>query len=554
MKLQRIPIVAFVSFLLCLTTVQHGVSQEDPGVDIEAVDAVFEAFEGTRTPGCAVGVSQDGVPFLLRAYGMADLEHGVPNTPETVLEPGSVSKQFTAAATVLLALDGLISLDDDIRDYIPELPDYGDVITIRHLLNHTSGLRDWGSVAGIEGWPRTQRAHTHMHVLDIASRQMSLNYAPGKYYSYTNTGYNLQAILVERVSGMSFAEFSRQRIFEPLGMTRTQWRDDFTRIVEDRGIAYRPAPDGGWSMLMPFENVHGNGGLLTTVEDLLRFTHALETGELGGPRFIEEMHRQSILNSWQVHSYASGLQIGEYKGLPVVEHSGSTAGYRGHLTRFPDQGLAVAVMCNASTGNAGALLRQVADLYLGDAVSGWTAPGPASGVEIGRDRLNSLAGGYRDMRRETLMSITATEQGLRMGRTLLVPVSENRFEAGNTVVEFEAVPFADGRPAAVMHTSGADNVRLEPVPEIDPSEAELMEYAGTYRSEEAEAAFSVEVENGTFVLKDRWGRGRLLQPLYPDAFGAGENTYIFRRDRAGRVVEVSLSQSRVWDLRFQKEG
>ncbi|TFH66354.1 MAG: class A beta-lactamase-related serine hydrolase, partial [Gemmatimonadales bacterium] len=162
-----------LAFALFLGLYSSGVplparGQEVPGVSHASVDAVFQAFDGTRTPGCAVGVSSGGSPILLRAYGMADLEHDVPNTAETIFEPGSVSKQFTAAATVLLALDGKISLDDDIRDYIPELPDYGAVVTIRHLLNHTSGLRDWGSVAGIEGWPRTRRAHTHMHVLDIA--------------------------------------------------------------------------------------------------------------------------------------------------------------------------------------------------------------------------------------------------------------------------------------------------------------------------------------------------------------------------------------------------
>ena len=529
-------------------------AQETSPVEVASVDSIFQAFDGTRTPGCAVGVSQAGSPVLLRAYGMADLEHDVPNRAETVFEPGSVAKQFTAAATVLLALDGLISLDDDIRDYIPELPDYGEVVTIRHLLNHTSGLRDWGSIAGIEGWPRTWRAHTHTHVLDIASRQMSLNYPPGEYYSYTNTGYNLQAILVERVSGIPFADFSKERIFEPLGMTRTEWRDDFTRIVKDRAIAYRADRDGGWSMLMPFEDVHGNGGLLTTVEDLLRFTQNLETGELGGPRFVEEMHRQSVLNSGQTHFYASGLQLRGYKGVRVVEHSGSTAGYRGHLARFPDQGIAVAVMCNTTTGNAGGLLRQVADLYLGDAVGEWAEPVREPGLAVSRERLEAFAGRYRDMRRETLVRITATDEGLRMGGTVLLPVTERRFEGGSTVVEFETTPFADGRPAAVMNTTGADNVRLEPVPEFDPSEAELVEYTGTYRSDEAEATYTVEIENGTFVMKDRWGQGSLLQPLYPDAFGGGGNTFIFRRDRSGTVVEMTLSQGRVWDLRFQKVG
>ena len=177
---------AVVVSLFSLLIAGRVAAQEHPTVDLAEVDAIFAAFDGTRTPGCVVGVSVEGNPVLLRAYGMADLEHGVPNRAGTIMEPGSVSKQFTAAATILLALDGKISLDDDIRVYIPELPDYGEVVTIRHLLHHTSGLRDWGSVAGIEGWPRTRRVHTHTHVLDIASRQMSLNYTPGEYYSYTN--------------------------------------------------------------------------------------------------------------------------------------------------------------------------------------------------------------------------------------------------------------------------------------------------------------------------------------------------------------------------------
>lgn len=359
----------YTAMLLTAVTCASAAAQQAATVQLASIDSIFQQFDGTRTPGCAVGVSDAHSIILERAYGMADLEHDVANAAGTVFEPGSVSKQFTAAATILLALDGKISLQDDIREYIPELPDYGEPVTIRHLLNHTSGLRDWGAVAGIEGWPRTTRVHTHIHMLDIASRQMSLNYPPGEYYSYTNTGYNLQAVLVERVSGMSFAEFSKKRIFEPLGMSRTEWRDDFTRIVKDRAIAYRRDSEGGWSMLMPFENVHGNGGLLTTVGDLLRFTHNLETGDLGGPRFLEQMHRQGVLNSGTTIPYASGLFVGEYKGVREVQHSGATAAYRGFLTRFPDQGIAVAVMCNASNGNAGGLARRVADLYLGDAIT-----------------------------------------------------------------------------------------------------------------------------------------------------------------------------------------
>jgi CubicO group peptidase (beta-lactamase class C family) len=539
--------------LLALAGPALATAQSLPDVGVARVDSLFEEFDGTRTPGCAVGVSHLGEPILLRAYGMADLEHDVPNRPETILEPGSVAKQFTAAATVLLALDGRISFDDDIRTYFPELPDYGDVITIRHLLNHTSGLRDWGSIAGIEGWPRTRRAHTHTHVLDIASRQRALNYTPGEYYSYTNTGFNLQAMLVERVSGMSFSQFTRERIFEPLGMTRTEWRDDFTRVVRDRSVAYRPNGDGSWSMLMPFESVYGNGGLLTTVEDLLRFTRNLETGEVGGPRFIQEMHRQGVLNSGRTIFYASGLMVGTYKGVPQVQHSGSTAGYRGHLVRFPDQGIGVAVMCNASSGNASQLAYEVADLYLGDAVSGYEPPAPPAGVQLPAERLASLAGAYVDSRRGTLVRLTATDGGLRAGNTPLVPMSDTRFEApGGITVTFQATTSADERPAAIMDSPEADGVRLEPVPSFEPTEEDLGDYLGTYRSDEAEATYTVVLEDGNLVVKDRWGQGETLRPIYPDAFDAGGGIFIFRRDDAGRVTAASLSESRVWDLRFRK--
>src|SRR5262245_2263526 len=185
-------------------------------VQDKTVDDVFATWTAA-SPGCAVGVAVDGKPVLLKAYGMADLEHDVRNTPETIFEAGSVSKQFTALGVQLLAGEGKLSLDDPVRKYIPELPDYGVPLTIRHLLTHTSGLRDWGSIESIAGWPRTTREYTHAHVLDIVSRQKSLNFNPGTNWSYSNTGFNLAAIIVARVSGMPFAEFEQQRIFSPLG-------------------------------------------------------------------------------------------------------------------------------------------------------------------------------------------------------------------------------------------------------------------------------------------------------------------------------------------------
>ena len=220
-----------VAVAVAVVSVAHGRAAPQAAVPDEQIDAVFSSW--TRdTPGCAVGVDVEGKPEIAKSYGMADLEHAIANTPDTIFEAGSVSKQFTAAAVLLLARDGKLSLDDPARKYVPELPDYGVPVTIRHMLTHTSGLRDWGEIAGIAGWPRTTRVHTHAHVLDIVSRQNSLNFTPGTKWSYSNT--RLQPCGHHRVAGQRrpFPEFTRQRIFAPLGMVNTSWRDDFTRVVQ----------------------------------------------------------------------------------------------------------------------------------------------------------------------------------------------------------------------------------------------------------------------------------------------------------------------------------
>jgi CubicO group peptidase (beta-lactamase class C family) len=355
------------------------------------VDAIFARWTN-ETPGCAVGVSRDGKPVLQKAYGMADLEHDIPNAPETIFEAGSVSKQFTAAAILLLAKDGKLSLDEPARKYVPELPDYGTPLTIRHMLQHTSGLRDWGEVASIAGWPRGSRAHTHDHALDIIKRQKSLNFTPGTQYSYSNSGYNLAAIIVSRVSGMSFAEFSRQRIFEPLGLTRTSWRDDYRRIVKDRAIAYSPAGDD-YRLNMPFEDVHGNGGLLTTVGDLLTWNEHFVTPKIGDAAFVALQQEPGRFNDGKPHTYAMGLMVRPYKGVPEVAHSGSTAGYRAHLTRFPDQKVSVAVLCNAGNAQATQYAMAVADMYL----AGSLQQTPATNTNRGRPQAKPYAPDPKDL-------------------------------------------------------------------------------------------------------------------------------------------------------------
>jgi CubicO group peptidase (beta-lactamase class C family) len=378
------------------------------------VDQLFAKWT-TATPGCAVGVSAGGRPVLLKAYGMADLEHDVRNTPETIFEAGSVSKQFTAMAVQLLASEGKLSLDDPVRKYIPELPDYGKPLTIRHILSHTSGLRDWGSVESIAGWPRTTRAYTHAHVLDIVSRQKALNFDPGTNWSYSNTGFNLAAIIVARVSGLPFAEFSKQRIFTPLGMTRTSWRDDHTRIVKGRAIAYS-SENGEYKIEMPFEDVHGNGGLMTTVRDLLTWNNNFTKPKVGNPKLIAEMATVGQFNDGKPLDYGLGLYVNDYRGVKNVYHSGSTAGYRAHLNRFPGAMVSVAVLCNGSDGDATRSANRVSDVFLGSRLKPAppdrvAAPPPAAlNPPPSAEQLNALAGTYWSDEAETMLT-AAVDQG-----------------------------------------------------------------------------------------------------------------------------------------------
>jgi CubicO group peptidase (beta-lactamase class C family) len=403
-----------IAALVVLTQPITPAQQQDVVDPAPQVDAIFSKWT-TTTPGCAVGVAIGRRPVLLKAYGMADLEHDVRNTPDTIFEAGSVSKQFTAMAVQLLAGEGKLSLDDPVRKYIPELPEYSWPLTIRHMLSHTSGLRDWGSVESIAGWPRTTREYTHAHVLEIVSKQKSLNFEPGTRWSYSNTGFNLAAIIVSRVSGMSFAEFSKQRIFVPLGMTRTSWRDDHTRIVKGRAIAYSES-NGEYHIEMPFENVHGNGGLLTTVSDLLTWNNNLASPKVGNATLIAEMTTAGKFNDGKPLDYGLGFYVNDYRGVKNIYHSGSTAGYRAHLNRFPSALVSVAVLCNGSNGDATRSANGVSDVFLGamlkpaPAARPATPPPAALNPPPSADELNAFAGNYWSEEAETMLT-AAVDQG-----------------------------------------------------------------------------------------------------------------------------------------------
>ena len=502
-------------------------------------DTVFAEWNSTHTPGCAVGAEQAGNVLLTRGYGMADLETGTPIAPQTIFESGSVAKQFTATAVVLLALDGKLSLDDPVRKYLPDFPEYDRPITIRHLLTHTSGLREWSSLVAAAGWPRGTRAHTQTTLLDILYRQRALNYPVGDYWSYTNSGYAVAMTLVEKVSGKTFQEFSRERIFGPLGMTHTQWRDDFTRLVPGRAQAYTRESDG-WHLAMPFEDVVGPGGLLTTVGDWLVWNEALANRTLGAA-WADSLTRRMRLTSGREVEYALGLFVTSYRGVPEISHSGSTAGYSTFLARYPDRGnLSIAVLCNSTRGDAAAYAHRLANRLIGD----FPSPPALDTARVDSAAFARWAGIYRNDRYGAPLEVDA-----RTGARLRALPDGWFWMPSGARWFFDAGP--GGKPVALrVAQPDGDTVRFSYVAERSwtPTREQLQGFEGTYRSDEVGATYALKIVGDTLTLSPRAGMVIPLRPIYPDAFGVRGGVVRFTRDRRGTVTAMHTSDSRVWDL------
>ncbi|HEV8660802.1 MAG TPA: serine hydrolase domain-containing protein [Thermoanaerobaculia bacterium] len=486
------------------------------------VDAIFANQATSSSPGCAVGIARGGKTIVERGYGMANLEYDVPITPSTIFEAGSVTKQFTSAAMLLLVQDGKLSLDDRVRKYVPELPESASEITIRQILTHTSGLRDWGTIVRLAGWRRGTRLITHAHVLDVLSRQRELNFPPGTQWSYSNSGYNLAAIVIERVSGKSFPDFTRERIFGPLGMTHSSWRDDYTRIVKGRATAYDP--DGKtYSADMDIENIYGNCCLLTTVGDLLRWNENFRTATVGGKAMLEMMQTPAALANGKKIDYGFGLFTGDGE----VYHGGATAGWRAFLTRKTNDDLSIALLCNRGDAPTGSIVEKIAALFVPQ------RPLPAG--EGGRRPGEGLVGLYRDPKTDAIVRIIEKDNvlrgALRPGGSgpALTLIEPNRYRVARTEFRFDT----DGLHLINVHKPEALYVK---VPDANPTQAQLGEYTGSYGSDEVGTTWAVSVDAGTLSAKISPVRSYKLDPTYADGFVSDEGDLLrFTRDANGHI-------------------
>jgi len=508
-------------------------AQSAGGARGRAIEALMAHWNGL-VPGCAVGVSENGRTVMTRAWGLAELEHGTPATSDTIYEAGSVSKQFTAAAILMLAREGKLSLDDDIRTYLPEMPDYGAPIRLRHLLNHTSGVRDWGAVASMEGWPRGLRAATNAHALEITARQRGLNFQPGERYLYSNTGYSLLTIIVQQVSGQSLADYTRDHIFTPLGMSHTSWRNDFTAVVPGRSNAYSPRADG-FHLDMPFEDTYGHGGLLTTVGDMLTWNAALDANRLG---VSQDMLVAGGLNDGTRINYGGGLRFQTHHGYTEIAHAGATAGYRAWLGRYPDQKVSVAVLCNTTDVTTLTLGRQVADLYL-PAVAPEPAYTPVADPPVGL---------YVETTTGAPLVLTGEGGALTADGGRLQPVGPGRWRLGEDELVFRAGGGFD------RLTTDGQRVFYRTQSPSTLTAADMSDYQGVYVSDEAQGRWRIATSGqGLTVAIGVWP-ARALTPSYGEVFSGADGTVSFERDLTGKVVALSVNNGRAMHLRFARQG
>jgi CubicO group peptidase (beta-lactamase class C family) len=516
------------------------------------LDAIFAAQQGVDRPGCAVSVVDRGRQVVARGYGMSDIAQGLAITPRSIFHVASVSKQFTGMSLVLLERAGRLSLDDDIRKYVPELPSYGRPITIRHLLNHTSGLRDQWNLLITAGWRLGDDLVSEQDVMDIVPRQRGLNFAPGTDWLYSNTGFTLGAVIVQRVTGQSLRTFADSALFKPLGMRDTHFHDDNLMIVPGRTRGYTRR-EGVWKETVPNYSTVGATSLFTTVEDLARWQAQLAEGRVGGREAITSLTRRAVLVTGDTLQYALGITVGSYRGVPTWSHSGGDPGYSSFLLHFPRTGSGAAVLCNTSgVANPTRLAEQAADIYLEDQLG----PEPTPATRVTATAIAAHAGLYWSDSLEAVGRIVADSgfAGWRVGTTTtrLRDGSEGGWILGAGPATL--TPLADG---TLRYRSGNGEPSIyRRVPEWTPAADDLAALAGRYRSDELEVTWELRVSGDSLILHRRKFPASRLVPLLKDRYQASTGMgFVVQvtRDAGGRVSGNTVGSGRVRRMPFVRE-
>lgn len=565
LKLRIASLILAVSLLHAISpagTPNQG--EKDPRT--EKVDKLFAQWDKPDSPGCEIAVIQDGKIVYKRGYGLANLEHNIPMSPSSIMDTGSVSKQFTAMAIALLAEQGKISLDDDIRKHLPEIPQYETPITIRQLVHHTSGIRDYLTLMSIAGM-RDDDHYVDGEVVSLLSRQKELNFKPGSEFLYSNSGYFLLSQIVKRASGRTLRQYADENIFKPLGMTRTMFYDDHNEIVKNRAASYVPRRGGGFQIAATTLDMVGDGNVFTCVEDLFLWDQNFYQNKLGkgGQELINLVLTTGKLNNGEKIDYAFGLVVGEYKGLRIVEHGGAFVGYRAMTMRFPDQRFSVVMQCNLGTMNPSNLARRIADIYLADQMKTETAIAPKPEpkfIEVTERELNEKTGAYRNTVNGVIWRMSVKEgklvaevpnNSIRFGA-----ISPNEFRSIGAPVDFTLRFEKQGQSMGLRVQRATDKpIAFEQVQLVNPSAAQMAEYPGVYRSDEVQATYKLVLEGEKLFLKHenefKDAPRNPLQATTSDAFTVQGIGIQFSRDDRKRVSGFTLNAGRVKNIKFVKQ-
>jgi CubicO group peptidase (beta-lactamase class C family) len=512
-----------------------------------AIDGIF-SFATSTTPGCAVGVSQHGRVVVNRAYGLANVERRAPLIQSSRFDIGSTQKQFTAAAVLLLVEDGRLALTDDIRKHLPELPDYGHTVTVDNLLTHTGGIRDWTGMLPL--------APEGTDVLTLIHRQRGLDFVPGEEWAYSTSGFELAKEIVARASGMSFADFTRKRLFEPLGMKSSAYVPDILQAGPNAALGYQK--DGaGWKEFMRLGNNRGGGAIVSTVGDLVLWTDALASGKLG--RFVTAKIREParLTNGRQLR-YARGLMIDSTAAGTLVAHSGGAAGFSTWMGRFSDHDLSVAVACNFDPVSATALARRVADLYLPTP----SRPDPAAaaadapGVDV-----TGRAGLYFDERTGEPMRLVVAGGRLRVANgPPLIALAQDRFRPPRPDPFFRSQADVEltfpSNDRLELRSKEGEIIRYRRARTWAPSPEDLQAVDGRYESTELGSVFEILPGNGNLTMRFESAPEKSLEltPVERDTWMRSLMIVRFRRDASGRVVGFDYGNPVVRRISFTRLG
>lgn len=515
----------------------------------QGVDSLFAEWNHTDTPGAAVVLTDNGRVVLERCYGIADLEHGVPITPATRFELASVSKNFTAFGVLLLAQEGRLSLDDDIRRTLPELPDNGSVTTIRHLVNQTSGLSECLKLLPYMGVLDLDRLYMQ-DIISMLAHQSAPDFPPGSRWAYSNTNYILLAEIVSRVTGRPFGGWMAESVFQPLGMLETSFPVDGHEILPNRANSY--SIRGGRLARLPYDlpGVPGSAHAYSTIRDMAKWMDNFRTCKLGGPEVVSTMQRKGVLTSGEESWYAAGLGIGLYRGVRTAGHAGSFGGFKSEMILCPDLGVGVTVLANFGRMRTEQLARSILDLYLGDRLEPAETPeppetldpaGPKPFIEAEPAAIDRFLGAYRLEADPSMLVFIAREGGQLagilsgVGMDFFLPTAATEFEnrLRNTQITF--IDAADGRPARARIVLKGDEMWAARIPQ-EQDRRPAADFAGAYYSDEWGTVYEILPEGKDFIVRHRRMGDRPLQRMDADRLAGGMGLLTFARDAGGLVT------------------